>query len=723
MNHLEKAELLAPAGSFAAMTAAYKAGADAVYIGGRKFSARAYADNLSEELLREAIEYAHLREKKLYLTVNTMLKEDELQKELFSYLAPLYEDGLDAVIVQDYGVFRAVRTWFPDLSIHCSTQMTITGAQSAQMFQELGAKRVVTARELSLDELKEIRQATSLEIESFVHGALCYCYSGQCLLSSMIGQRSGNRGKCAQPCRLPYEVLENGNTLNDRTSRFVLSPKDMCTIDLLPEIISAGVYSLKIEGRMKKPEYTAGVVAVYRKYLDQVLEGTFCGVSEKDHRILFDLYNRDGFHQGYYKQRNGAGMIALENKKSEKKGAAAARNETLFQELRENYINVKDPISLSLHATFRENESSILTLQAAGETLTCQGAIPTAAQKQPLTRERIRQQLSKLGTTPFIVCCSDIELSGDLFLPMQALNELRREGICRLTDQILQRHRRSQAKRASISSEIGDYNGKPRLSVSVETPEQIHIVLNEPDIDRIYVGSSIFDTALIQECQSRHKEIYVCLPRILRSRELPYVRKLIDRAVTGGVSGFEVFTPEMYAFLRTYVPTANIVLGASVSGWNSAAQQQLIELGIEGDVVPYELNYAEIRQRQNKLSELTVYGYLPLMISAQCIVKTIDRCRRTNSKIFLKDRKQTMFPVCSDCQNCYNIVYNCVPLALFGEMEAVLKTGVRGYRLAFTMEDQRQTAEILALFRKARKKEHIPNNSFVYTKGHFRRGV
>ena len=268
-----KTELLAPAGSYEAMTAAFAAGADAVYIGGQKFGARAYADNLDTDQMMDAIAYARLHGKKLYLTVNTLLKERELEEELYDYLLPFYEQGLDAVIVQDFGVFSLIRNTFPDLAVHCSTQMTITGPFSAALLESLGASRIVTARELSLEEIRKIRRQTKLEIESFVHGALCYCYSGQCLFSSMLGGRSGNRGRCAQPCRLPYQVFEKGRQLNGKNSAYPLSPKDMCTIDLLPEIIRSGVTSLKIEGRMKRPEYTAGVVRIYRKYLDQFLSG------------------------------------------------------------------------------------------------------------------------------------------------------------------------------------------------------------------------------------------------------------------------------------------------------------------------------------------------------------------------------------------------------------------------------------------------------------------
>ena len=333
------AELLAPAGSFESMKAAVAAGADAVYIGGSRFGARAYADNLDEEKMLEAIDYAHLHGVSLYMTVNTLVKEKELDG-LYDYIAPYYERGLDAVIVQDLGVLSAVRRWFPDMSVHASTQMTVTGVDGARLLKEMGVSRVVTARELSLGELRAIHENVDIEIESFVHGALCYCYSGQCLLSSLIGGRSGNRGRCAQPCRLPYDVkelLESGKEaeaergqeqgrkktfgqrsaagkapaeeryLNGRDERYVMSLKDLCTLDILPDILESGVYSLKIEGRMKSPRYTAGVVSIYRKYVDLYLKEGRGGyrVDDRDRQILLELFDRGGHTEGYYRKHNG----------------------------------------------------------------------------------------------------------------------------------------------------------------------------------------------------------------------------------------------------------------------------------------------------------------------------------------------------------------------------------------------------------------------------------
>ena len=306
-----KYEVLAPAGSYECMIAAFNAGADAVYVGGQFFGARAFANNFDQDELIEAINYAHLHNKKLFLTVNTLLKNQEVKNKLVEYLVPLYEVGLDAVIVQDFGVLSLVKEHFPDMDIHASTQMTVTGPHFAKELKELGVSRIVPARELSLNEIEDIYKSTGLEIECFVHGALCYSYSGLCLLSSLIGARSGNRGRCAQPCRLPYDVL-----LSDKSQKeqYPLSPKDLCTLKLLPKILNAGVYSLKIEGRMKKPEYVASVTAMYRKYVDIFLEKGEAGykVSEEDIKILMDIYNRGSFTEGYYQKHNGRELMTIE---------------------------------------------------------------------------------------------------------------------------------------------------------------------------------------------------------------------------------------------------------------------------------------------------------------------------------------------------------------------------------------------------------------------------
>lgn len=417
-------ELLAPGGSYDSVMAAFNAGADAVYTGGDLFGARANAQNLTLEELYSAIDYAHLFGKKIYLTINTLIKQKEIEEQLYNYLAPLYEYGLDAVIVQDIGVLLFVKENFPGLHIHASTQMTITGKLTVKELEQLGVSRIVTPRELSINEIRKIHDISNIEIESFVHGALCYCYSGQCFMSSYIGGRSGNRGQCAQPCRMEYDIIKDGNILNEGNNKYVLSPKDICTLNILPDIIEAGVCSLKIEGRMKKPEYVAGVVSIYRKYIDQYLDkkGKYT-VDEKDIKLLADLFNRNGFSESYYYKHNGSDMISL------KKPVFRTENTEFVQFLKENYGGEKMKYPLDISVIIEKNKPIELRTYVDEKSIILQGERPHIAENRPITEEIVRKQMSKLGNTNFEVQKMDVTLSEDVFVQVSYLNQLRRDFI------------------------------------------------------------------------------------------------------------------------------------------------------------------------------------------------------------------------------------------------------------------------------------------------------
>ena len=390
-------ELLAPAGSLESLKAAVQAGADAVYMGGTRFGARAYAENPGGEALLEAIDYAHLYGAKLYLTVNTLLKDAELEQELYEYLRPCYERGVDAVLVQDMGVLAAIREWFPDLPVHASTQMNLCGPGSVRLLEEAGVSRAVLARELSLAEIARIHQETGMELETFVHGALCYCYSGQCLFSSILGGRSGNRGRCAQPCRLSYDALDHGNPVSGKTGKPLLSPKDICTLDLIPRIAEAGVYSLKIEGRMKRPEYAAGVVRIYRKYIDCYLKDgkEKYRVDEADRRELLLLFNRDGFSGGYYEQHNGKNMMALSDRPA--KDAEKKAYEELIGRLRASYVETEKKIPVRGTLLAAEGTPLTLHVRGRGAEITVEGEMPQVPKTRPMEEEQICRQLMKTG--------------------------------------------------------------------------------------------------------------------------------------------------------------------------------------------------------------------------------------------------------------------------------------------------------------------------------------
>lgn len=487
-------EVLAPAGTYECFRAAINAGADAVYLGGSMFGARAFAGNFEEAELIKAIRTAHLYGRKVYLTVNTLLRNDELEK-LVQYVKPYYEEGLDAVIVQDYGVFAVLREAFPGLDLHASTQMTITGKYGAQLLKDMGAARVVPARELSAKEIRDIYDNVDVEIESFVHGALCYCYSGQCLLSSMIGGRSGNRGRCAQPCRLTYSA-------NGISEKYLLSPKDMCTIEAVPDILDAGVYSLKIEGRMKSPEYVAGVSYAYRKYVDMYLEKGRDGyrVEEQDIRQLMDLYNRGGFCKGYYYAQNDKSMMTFDRPnhqgivignikngelilsqevnpgdvleftdgseyttptgkksgrlalpkgvlKNPKNGAAVyrTRNNELLGQLRAGYIDNDIKIPVRMEIFLKSGERACLKLLSGDKELVVYGDVLEPSDKRPAVREDVVKQLKKLGGTAFSSDEGSIvtDIQGSPFVPVRLLNDLRRNALEELESMLLSGYKRN----------------------------------------------------------------------------------------------------------------------------------------------------------------------------------------------------------------------------------------------------------------------------------------
>lgn len=729
-------ELLAPAGSYEAVEAAFKAGADAVYLGGQKFGARAYAENLDQDQMIQAIDNTHLHGKKLYLTVNTLLKNKEMERELYDYLLPYYEAGLDAVIVQDLGVLSFIKTHFPDIHIHASTQMTITGPESARLLKEAGASRVVTARELSLEEIRKIYQETHMEIESFVHGALCYCYSGQCLMSSLFGGRSGNRGRCAQPCRLPYQVYRDGKQLNDARTGYPLSPKDMCTVGILPQILEAGVHSLKIEGRMKKPEYTAGVVAIYRKYLDRYLEGEKNPVvSKEDYQILLDIYNRDGFHESYYKQRNGREMMALRNEKKSISGEEKkkARNEKLFEEIREKYLSGKKQEKIKGTISLFPDCPAILEIEYGSMQVTVQGEMVQEAASRPLEEDRIRRQMMKTGETEFVFESLDIFMGERIFLPVQQLNELRRQGLELLKKAILQPFKRQAVSALGEDIPEEDEGKLSGMSASVVSFQQLKAVMDVSGINRVYVDcgmfpvDSFYDSVLkvIKDGEKRKKECYLMLPHMVRDRELKGRKESFNRLVENGMSGFVVRNMESYGVLKQMGLEKKAILDFNLYTMNDESQKFWKKQGILWNTIPLELNSKELRFRDNRNSEIMVYGYIPLMISVQCLQKNLDRCNRQCAVLTVKDRYQKEFHAVCNCEFCYNTIYNSLPLSLLGDANQVRSLETGGYRLSFTLENEEETRRIAREFAEVYCEGKESKQKFLgeTTKGHFSRGV
>ena len=801
----DRVEILAPAGSMECLKAAITAGADAVYTGGALFGARAYAHNLTEEELLEAIDYVHLHGRRLYLTVNTLIKDREMEKQMYDYLLPYYRQGLDAVIVQDIGLFRFIRKHFPDLPIHASTQMTLTGVDGAKFLEKEGAQRIVTSRELSMAEVKKIADETELEIESFVHGALCYCYSGQCLFSSFIGGRSGNRGQCAQPCRLLYRTPEA------KRPQYLLSLKDICTLELIPEMIESGIYSFKIEGRMKKPEYAAAVAFQYRKYADLYLKyyeecpaeedpAAYAmkkyRVREEDRQMLLDLYNRGGFHTGYYHTQNGREMISLNRpnhagvpavkvlaKKGRnvtakaltdlypqdiielpmRKGREKAdnytckdairkgmnvqipvfadtpfkrdeiwmrtRNSTLIDTLREEFVNGK--IKERICGTFRlyPQEKATLMVKCRDAEITVAGEKAQEALSQPMSRERIEKQLRKTGNTEFEFSFLKVEIGEKVFLPMQSLNELRREALETLEKVLCEKYRRSgevkdpEEDKTELSMEEEVLSG---WTASVRTAEQMEVILEEEAIGRIYVDCTMFPriwekdsyVEWITKVHATGKEIYLVMPYIFRERTRKQYEAAYNRIFGAGWDGILIANYESFAFLKEHGYTGRIMTDYNLYEFNQESRKFWKEKGVFEFTAPVELTERELQDLRVKDGEVIVYGYLPMMVSAGCIQKTTRGCQKKSGQTTITDRYRNPFVVKNECDYCYNILYNYVPLYLGDRMEEVYQIGPGRIRLMFTTERQQEVRQILSAYFEGKE---LPEGT--YTRGHWKRGI
>lgn len=759
----KKVEILAPAGSFDSMKAAVAAGADAVYMGGSRFGARAYAENPDEKGMLEAIDYVHLHGRQLYMTVNTLVKEEEMD-DLYEYLLPYYQAGLDAVIVQDMGVFSYIQTHFPDLPIHASTQMTITGPEGAALMTRMGASRIVTARELSLDEIHQIYNETGVEIESFVHGALCYCYSGQCLFSSLIGGRSGNRGRCAQTCRLPFDVLKDykikdkTGILNPGDSKYVLSLKDLCTLDILPDILEAGVYSLKIEGRMKSPRYTAGVVRLYRKYVDLYLQNGKKGykVDEKDKKELLDLFDRGGQTLGYYRQHNGRDMVVCHEKP-----AFRQENRELYQYLDKTYVEADLKEQVSGFARVCEGEPLQLTLQYkdnfTGDISLAGGigGIVQTALKQPMTKERIEKQLTKTGNTPFRFEHLQVETEGSPFVPVQELNELRRSAFEQLTEEILLKYRREIPKiipkislTQSFYEETLPTKAEPTktdlikpysIHVSVESQAQFDAVLSNTEVKAIYVDSAEFGAEkwreLTSNCHISGKKCLLVMPHIFRTRAKKYFEENLTTLKNAGFDGLVIRAWEELEFLRELKLSLPLVMDYGIYTMNHQAEDFIRKMAPEISMrftLPVELNNRELEARTAGCdsdkknipdSELLVYGSIPVMVTAQCIQKTVTGCSKCPDYLYLKDRVKKVFPVRNKCRFCYNTIYNSTPLSLLKEKKQIDRLNPGILRLSFTSEDAQQTKKVLKAHVSTFLRGESSELDGEFTRGHFRRGV
>lgn len=810
MTKRAKPEILAPAGSMEGLKAAIAAGCNAVYIGGNRFGARAFANNLDQDEMLEAIAYCHLHDVKLYMTVNTVLKDREIKEALFSYLRPYYEAGLDAVIVQDMGVLRFISRHFPKLAIHASTQMTLTMGKGKEFLEKYHVNRIVPARELTLRELCTMRRETSMELEVFVHGALCYCYSGQCLFSSMLGGRSGNRGRCAQPCRLPYHMAEQ----NRSEDAYLLSPKELCNLPYLAEMIEAGIDSFKIEGRMKRTEYTAFVTSMYRKYVDLYFAlgkekyRDYIKKNQKeweeDLQNLSDLYNREGFTQGYLTGQAGdsaqrhpgqkgtmlaskrpkhggvlVGTVQKVNPKEViykvqktihaqdvvefrnhsltpsyeytlgedvpagtlvtaryKKGSEIrigdqvyrTKNAVLLEKIVQDYLRTNEQVSVQGHCVAQKGQPLSLTVTLKGQTICCQGEICQKAKKRAIDESDIRKILQKTGNSPFYFEKLSIEAEENVFLPVGAIKQLRRDAFEQVRKQFLAQFWREDTV---ISEDINnrekdDQKGhavskeslKPQIATSVTTFEQAAAVCANPKVDRIY-----FETAVMTEkelsqayhlAKEKQKEVWLAMPVIFRHaiwdrfehkiqiiRENAYGQKDIP-LIEDIWDGYLIRNTESFAFLTKYIPKEKlrIRLDHNMYVMNEEAQRFWKEQNVTLFSTSLEATKRELEAFQNyEPMEIPVYGKIPLMVSAQCIQANQKVCvcqdpKEWHRQIVFEDQKKRRFVCVNYCRYCYNIIYQDIPLYL--EEIADQSTTIAGsIRYSFTTESASLVERIL----------------------------
>ncbi len=810
---MKRIELLAPAGSMESMHAAVQAGADAIYLGGSKFSARAYASNFDNENMTKAVEYCHLYNVKMYVTINTILKEDEAMEAL-EYAKFLYKIGVDALIIQDLGFANLIRKNLPDFELHASTQMTIHNAEGALFLRELGFKRIVLSRELSLKEITHISKELEIETEIFVHGALCVCYSGQCLMSSMIGGRSGNRGRCAQSCRLPNTIIDK-KTMIERKG-YLLSPKDICTIEDIKDIVKSGTTSLKIEGRMKRPEYVAGVVQAYRKAIDNVLNNESLEVKGNDSQCndkglkgeksvnlkeekkkLLQLFNREGFSKAYlfgnvgkdmmaysFPKNTGVelgkvqkdlmiilkGNIALKDgiRKGEegftvskiiKNGKEVAEafegdkvkllpaqyksgdmlyktsDVKLLSKLEEIYKkSFERKVDLKLSVRFKVDEPIVLTCFYEGKNLEVQGEIVQKALKKPLDKERIIDSLSKAGDTPFKFTDINFEEFEDGFLPISALNEVRRNLVEKLNNYVLTKNNKNiiqEKVSVEIKNENKNYESKIEKINDILLPETVVYVSNEEQL-RAFIESD-FTTVAINpfglldfSCLNKLKDrkVFIKIPNIIRTEFETLIKQVEENLEK--IEG--VITANLGAVSKLKGKTS-IIGDYKLNIFNSEALDFYKDF-LNESCLSVELNRKEIRNvaKNAKLPiQILVYGKIELMVSEYCPIGSTfgGKCSTSNCNnackrgdFVLKDRMGEEFIIGTD-KFCRSYIYNNVPINLINNVVELRDMNVSSFRVDFIDENYEETKKILQAF----KKEEWKDDFSKFTRGHYKRGV
>ncbi|OON95224.1 MAG: hypothetical protein ATN36_09020 [Epulopiscium sp. Nele67-Bin005] len=744
-------ELLAPVGKLENAYAAIENGADAIFLGGKIFNARNQADNFDTENLREIINYCKLRGIKVYITLNTLIKNQELDS-LFNYLVELQNLNIDAIIIQDLGIAKLVKQYFPTITLHASTQLSVHSVEDAKFLKSQGFKRIVLARELTLKEIGEIIQNVDIEIETFVHGALCYSYSGQCLMSSLIGGRSGNRGRCAQPCRMEYSLYQNDKIV--AKNRYLLSPKDICTLDILPEILKIGVHSLKVEGRMKSPEYVASVIGTYRKYIDKIRSENnqkLYKVNDEDIKKLQTIFNRGGFSRGYYKNKGNADMITVKSPKNiglkighvvsydfKKKQATIftekelhagdgieiwnskkhigtgiskqypahknfiinlnepaekgslvylSKDHQLLKDLKKTYEKNNRKLPISAYAKGIIGKPIELTLKYNSTSIKVFGEILEPAQNNPVTVEKVASQLQKFGATPFKINQFEIDWEENSYVVMSKLNELRRSATESLEAELLNLPQIS----APIYKQFEqNFNiKKPTLVVAVKTLDQLEVAISYPQIETIYWewDSTVENNQKAFELTSNSNKKFFIA--------LPYIMKNSLWNIN-----HELFfdNPEVGYLCRTLGQAHKVLelkkpchLDYNLNITNYESATYWLNLGVNQLTISEEVNKSELKGINFPFQKI-IYGHLPVMTTEQCLISQNGTCNKNN--YVLEDRKKERWNIVTNCQACYMQILTQLPTYIYSQdLKSI--SNLQSSRVQFTIENKKIAKDVL----------------------------
>ena len=671
-------ELLAPAGSMESLRAAVQNGANAVYLGCGIYNARQGAKNFTPQALTEAVKYCHVRDVAVHLTLNTLVSDKETQ-ELVQLIRHAAQSGVDAFIVQDLGVVRLCRQIAPHIPIHGSTQMTIHSLPGVLLCAAWGLSRVVLSRELSREEIRYICQNSPIEIEVFGHGALCMCYSGQCYLSAAIGGRSGNRGRCAQPCRQSYGY---GRWQN----QYPLSLKDSCLVRELKELEQMGVASLKLEGRMKRPEYVAAVTGIYRKALDTHM------VTRDMEKTLLDAFNRQGFTQGYYDGILGGEMFGVREDTRE--------NAAFFKELRQTYETGETPlVPIRFQAVVRPGLTQLTVIDPQNRVCTAQGPAPEMARVAELTKEVLIARLTKTGGTPYRCVEAAVEIEPGLSLSASAINGLRRD----VLNQLTALRARRDVPALGRPERIPNYRTPqepPAYNIQVTTKEQITGRLLKMQPNLLYVPLHLLteDAAFTRDLV---KKVRVCpvLPRVVHDGELARLKEQLRSLRALGIREALVGNLGLLLPVRECGMHPRGDFGLNI--YNSAALQSIREMELRSQCLSFEMTLPQIRDAKKGLPcEILAYGRLPLMITENCLIRgRTGQCTCHLGSAKLVDKTGSEFPVIRDGNTCRSVLLNGKKLYWLDRQEDLARLGLWAVRLYFTTENPQEVDRVLSACR------------------------